>query len=314
MTSCEDELDRRLVVELTGPVDPRIAMFARLMVGTLQPVGVLFYGSGLRNFDPSGLFDFYVIVDGLGDWPASSLARFANRVLPPNVHYVALDVGGVTLRAKVALLTLEQFRKLSSPASPDTTIWARFCQPVRLVWVRDPDAADALLEVVRRCVMTASGWAALLGKGRQKAEEWWRTLFARTYAAELRVESSGRARVIMDGQQERFSALLPLAWRAAGISYAADGKDVLQPVLSERQRARALRRWRRIAARGRWLNVARLVKAAFTFRDGARYLEWKIERHSGLKLELSSFEARHPLICLPQLLWRARSVLRRGSL
>ena len=50
------------------------------------------------------------------------------------------------------------------------------------------------------------------------------------------------------------------------------------------------------------------TRERFTFSGGAEYLAWKIERHSGHKVELSDWQKRHPviagLVLLPQLLWR----------
>jgi hypothetical protein len=63
---------------------------------------------------------------------------------------------------------------------------------------------------------------------------------------------------------------------------------------------------RRIA--GKLWSAIRLVKAAFTFTGGADYLAWKIERHSGHRIELSDWQRRHPIIAglalLPRLLKR----------
>ena len=48
------------------------------------------------------------------------------------------------------------------------------------------------------------------------------------------------------------------------------------------------------------------MKAAFTFTGGIDYVAWKIERHSGQKVELSDWQKRHPIIAglllLPKLL------------
>ncbi|WP_367160293.1 hypothetical protein ABUE34_01665 [Kozakia baliensis] len=309
MIDPQEPLCRALIAELTTPTDPRVTRFVEGMVGAHRPLGVLFYGSGLREFDPSGILDFYIVLETLSDWPASPLERMANRFLPPNVRYVEQAIDGVTLRAKVAFIGIAQFEALTSPRALDTTIWARFCQPVRLAWVRDSAAADRLLGAVRQSVLTAAGWAAFLGTGSATPIAWWRALFSATYAAELRVEKPGRGKALMAGQEERFAALLPLAWEAAGLKFTREG-EALRPLLTSCQSARARKRWEKIARRGRWLNVARLLKGAFTFEGGASYLAWKIERHNGLKLNLSPFEAKHPLLCLPWLLWRARSVLR----
>lgn len=311
MTEADFALDHILISELTTPIDPRLHALVTQILGITRPLAVLFYGSGLRQFDPDGLFDFYIVLERLSDWPASPLALLGNRLLPPNVFYAEHEIDGKLLRAKVALLTLQQFRAGASPRSTDTTLWARFCQPARLVWVRSPDAADSLLSIIRTCVTTAAGWAARLEEGAHRPEQWWEALFRRSYRAELRVEKSGRGSVIMQGQSARYAALTRPAWQSAGVVF--DEKDgCLTPGLSKAQRLRALRRWDRMAHRGRWRNVARLIKAAFTFRNGAAYLAWKIERHSGFVLRLSSFEARHPLICLPRLLWRARKIFLSG--
>lgn len=305
-----DALDRFLSAELTQTSDPRITAFVAGMIGEYRPLGVIFYGSGLRKFDGDGLFDFYVIVDTFADWPQSPLARLANFWLPPNVRYVERRVGNEILRAKVAVMSSAQFRARALPSTFDTTIWARFAQPCRLVWVRDPDAADALLHSVRRCVMTAAGWAARLGTDPMDAAGWWESLFLATYRAELRAESAGRGKVIMEDQAERYASILPLAWAAQGLAFTRRGQT-LAPQLSTRKRRDGRRRWKRLAQTGRWLNAARLLKAAFTFDGGARYLAWKIQRHNGLDLRLTSFEAAHPILCLPVLLWRARSVFKR---
>ncbi|GBQ84452.1 hypothetical protein [Asaia krungthepensis] len=308
MTEAQDRIDACLIGELTAPVDPAIhALVAHILDGR-RPLAVLFYGSGLRQFDAEGLFDFYIVLRSLSDWPASTLARVANHVLPPNVFYAEHDIGGRRLRAKIAVITLSQFRAGASPRSQDTSLWARFCQPVRLVWVRDAEAADSILELVRQCVVTASGWAARLGEGSLPAAEWWQNLFARTYKAELRVERAGRGTTIMHGQETRYAALLQPAWALGGLESIETTGSVLTPRLGQGQRLRARERWDRMARRGRWRNIARLIKAAFTFKDGAAYLAWKIERHNGFRLALTPFEARHPLICLPVLLWRARRV------
>ena len=157
---------RTITGELTTPVPPILTAFIEKMVGTARPLGVLFYGSVVRALTTNddiaaealteGVLDFYVIVDRQSDWPRGWISRLANRLLPPNVEYHEHTIDGMTLRAKVAILSLDQFRRLTRPQSRDTTIWARFSQPVRLVWVRDESAADALQQRTIRAVCTAA--------------------------------------------------------------------------------------------------------------------------------------------------------------
>ncbi|GAA4483882.1 MULTISPECIES: hypothetical protein [Gluconacetobacter] len=297
---------RILTDELVRPVEPAVTAFVGELVGDAPVLGVLFYGSGLRQVDPEGILDFYVVLDRQADWPRSRAAREANALLPPNVEYHERTIDGRYVRAKVAILTVAQFRALTARGNLDTTIWARFCQPVRLVWVRDAAAADAILGCLIRAVAVAAWWAALLGPESGTAQAYWESLFRRTYAAELRVEGGDRPTTLLAGDLgARFDVLLPAAWAASGLSFVREG-DMLCPAVSTDARARAGRQWRIRADLGRPLNAARLFKAAFTFAGGARYIAWKVRRHSGFDLALTPFEARHPLICLPRLLWRLK--------
>jgi hypothetical protein len=50
--------------------------------------------------------------------------------------------------------------------------------------------------------------------------------------------------------------------------------------------------------------VFRLIKAAFTFAGGPSYILWKIERHSGVKHELTPWQRRHPILASTVLFWR----------
>jgi hypothetical protein len=55
---------------------------------------------------------------------------------------------------------------------------------------------------------------------------------------------------------------------------------------------------------GKLLSALRLFKAAFTFNQPLEYLLWKIERHSGLYIEPTRRQIRHPLIFAWPLLWK----------
>lgn len=294
-----------LADELVQPVAPFVTAFVTRLVGRARPLGVIFYGSVLRAPDPDGILDFYVIVEHLEDWASGHLAREANRILPPNVEYHEIPVEGRIIHAKVAILSMAQFRRMTGRATLDTTVWARFCQPVRLVWVRGPEAADAILACIIRAVAQAGRWAAALGPESGTADDFWLALFAHTYGAELRVENGRRPRTLLDGREQRYRDLLPDIWLADGLPFGRNGA-VLSPRLTPRLRHTMREGWWLRGRLGRVLNVSRLVKGAFTFEGGARYIAWKIQRHSGIELPLGPFSERHPLICLPYLLWKLR--------
>ena len=62
--------------------------------------------------------------------------------------------------------------------------------------------------------------------------------------------------------------------------------------------------WRRRQRVGKLLNFARLVRAAGTFEGAARYAAWKVERHTGVTVELTPWRERHPVLAAPGVLWR----------
>ncbi|GBR52954.1 hypothetical protein AA106555_1101 [Neokomagataea thailandica NBRC 106555] len=308
-----DRLEKYLVTELVTPVAPAVRAFAAHLVKDMStaPLGVVFYGSMLRKADPDGILDFYVVTETGRDVPGGMCARLANHFLPPNVFYAEYSYEGQAYRAKVAVLSRKQFAERTGPRSADTTLWARFCQPVRLVWVRDAEAADYILTLIARCVTTAAFWSGIFGAdiGSKPATAFWDALFAQTYGSELRVEASGRGKSLLQGAEGRFTTILPLAWQRAGLAFAREN-DSYSVVLSEKQTRRAVKHWHAIKRFGKVRNVLRLIKAAFTFKDGATYLAWKIQRHTGIDLALSSFEQKHPLLCLPRLVRRYRHARR----
>ena len=57
---------------------------------------------------------------------------------------------------------------------------------------------------------------------------------------------------------------------------------------------------------GKPLNFARLAKASTTFEGAARYAAWKIERHTGMPVEVTPFREKHPVLAAPGVLWSLR--------
>ncbi|RPI41065.1 MAG: hypothetical protein EHM59_20980 [Betaproteobacteria bacterium] len=291
-----------------GPVTAFAARLAA-RAGT-GAVAVLFYGSALRDESVDGLLDFYLLVDRARAWPGSCLATVANRVLPPNVGYAEEEIDGRLLRAKYAVMTLSQFRRATAESSLDTTLWTRFSQPCACVYARSRADLDDVLGAVCSATMTAAYWAAVLGPERGEPLAYWQALYSRTYELELRVESASRSESLLVRAPDRYARLLPAAWQAAGIAFDAESGS-LHPILAPQLRARALRAWTRRRRLGRPLNVLRLLKAALTFDHALDYVVWKVERHSGVRLDIAPWQRRFPLLAAPGLYYRLR---RRGLL
>ena len=67
--------------------------------------------------------------------------------------------------------------------------------------------------------------------------------------------------------------------------------------------------WKIRALQGKLLSLARLIKALFTFDGGLDYLAWKLERHSGVHVDIPEKVRRYPLIFIWGLFW---DLYRRG--
>jgi len=279
---------------LDHPVPPAIAEVAeRLAMEEPGTRAALFYGSNLRSGSLDGVLDFYLLTD-----------RPRERGLWPRVCYRETALGdGQSARAKVAVVTQETFARAAAGRLLDTTVWARFVQPVALAWVADDAARRAALASVAVAAETAGRLAAVLGPAEGLADDYWKALFRQTYAAELRVEKPGREATILAHAPDHYRTLLPLAWTAAGIAFEAEG-DRLRSRPSPALRKAVSRGWAVRRRAGRFLNVARLVRAAFTFDGAARYGAWKVERHTGVRVRLTPWAERHPILAAPRVFWQ----------
>ncbi|WP_347302780.1 hypothetical protein V5740_12365 [Croceibacterium sp. TMG7-5b_MA50] len=272
-------------------IRPEVAAFAAMLAAEEPAAGaVLFYGSNLRTGSLDGVLDFYVLTDGP-----------VERGLWPRVSYREWQHDGHDLRAKIATMHLATFQAAAAGRTLDTTIWARFVQPAALAWQRGDADAAAVTRALDSAAGTAGWLAAALGPERGREEDYWRALFRATYRAELRVEAPGREDTILATHRAHFSGLLPEAWTREGIAFDQEG-DMLIPYLSATRRTQARRWWARRRRMGKPLNVVRLIRAAATFDGAARYAVWKVERHTGVAVEVTPWRERHPLLSAPAML------------
>ena len=278
-----------------------VVAFARMLAAEAGAAAVLFYGSNLRTGSLEGVLDFYLLL------PGPQRER-----IWPRVSYREWTHGGIVLRAKIAALSLEQFARAAAGRSRDTTIWARFVQPSALVWSADDAARLQVWAAIAEAAKTAARLAAALGPNSGTAEEFWRALFRATYRAEFRIEKPGRENSILTADPAHFEGLLPLAWEAQGLEFTREG-TLLRPHLPESERRSLLRWWSLRRRAGKPLNILRLAKATTTFEGAASYGAWKLERHTGLTLEVTPFRKRHPLLAMPGAAWALWRARRRSS-
>ena len=265
---------------------------------------VLFYGSCLRRRTSEGVLDFYVLVDDYRACYGRGALAWSNALLPPNVFHLEVSTPQGELACKYAVLSLRDFARASSPNSIRPVVWARFCQPSLAIWTRDEPARQAVQEGCAASIRTALLRTLPIlpdtgGRQQLRSVDFWPTLFADTYASELRTENPRSIRGLYHAAPGRFDRALELGAE----SLAAEGALTLHREGTElivEHPPRSLARERRLR-RVRWpiaraLAITQLLKSAMTFGDWVPYALWKLERHTGTRIELSERQRRHPFL------------------
>jgi hypothetical protein len=296
-----------IVAETRRPTFAAANAFAQHLAESFGPsvAAVLFYGSCLRQSTDAGLMlDFYVLVDRMSDAIGNPVSATAGALLPPNVYYREMEFEGRILRAKVAVMSMARFMRDTGPQCFASSLWARFSQPAIILIARNDVVRGRIHDALAQALQTMIAAAQPLMLTRFTARELWVTALSATYGAELRPESAGKASELVDGDLVRYVAVTEAVLGAPSSDAHYANNANLAPGWASL--AWGLRR-----IQGKALNVLRLIKAAFTFQGGLDYAVWKIERHSGVKLDLTPAERASPIITGLKLLPR---LLKRGGL
>ena len=295
------------LIDVPAPAGARaLAQALRVRHGDTV-AAVLFYGSNFRRADDrEGLLDLYVLVDDCRAALGGRLSTLACRLLPPNVYYLELPHGGHAVRCKYALLELTAFGRYMT--ARQSYFWGRFGQASGVLYARDPAARQQVTQALAQAVLSLLGRALPLLPDQVDETAWWQTALAACYGAELRPERPGAVEALVRDLAPWRERLTPLAaQRLAGVNMQQDGYRLR---LGAGQRRAGRIGWVGRRLLGKTLNVARLLKAAFTFVGGVDYLLWKVERHSGVRVEPTPFLRRHPLLGIWGVAWR---LWRRGG-
>jgi hypothetical protein len=269
---------------------------------------ILFYGSCFRTADDSdGLVDLYVLVDDYRSAGKSRTQIVASRVLPPNVFYLELAFRDRVVRTKYAVLTLADFQRGTSTEWFHSYLWGRFSQPTGLVYARSSEVAQLVKAALAQAVITFLTRVVPQLNSRFTARELWYTGLTLSYRAELRSERQDNLVKLFDSAESYYEQLT----HAAMASVPYDVKIVEGPqgfsykaCIPLRVRSRNSSAWSLRRLQGKMLSVLRLSKAFFTFDNGLEYIQWKIERHSGVKTEWTPQLKKHPLLSVVVLCWR----------
>ena len=273
----------------------------------------LLYGSCLRSGDIyDGLLDLYLICDSYRAAYRNPWLTSANWMLPPNVFYAEVKLEDRTLRSKVTVISLRDFRRGCSSAWFESYIWGRFAQPTRIIYSRDHQTRETLEQSLLQAANTLLHNALPVLQTRGPVTELWEQALGLSYATELRTERSGRAAELALSAREFYAAVTRLLAPSLGFGFTVYDDGGQMSYRSEPtgvQRLSAQIAWSLRRGQGKLLSIARLVKALFTFEGGLDYIAWKLERHSGESIVIPDKVRRAPLIYLWGFFW---GLYRRG--
>ncbi len=278
---------------------------------------IILYGSCLHSYEiGDGVVDFYTVVDDYSNAYQEHYLRYFNAWLPPNVFYLEVSRQEKTFRAKYAVISIADFEK-GNQYWFHSYLWARFAQPVRLLYVRNEAIRQRVYYSLAHAVVAfLTPTISVLGPRVITVEEIWVRGLTLTYAAELRPEQESRAcqlaKLNLDDYIKLTEYALPsLVGILEKLPEEHQGQVHYRCLTDEAERRNSLRRWRLRRWQGRVLSVLRLIKATFTFRDCIDYAAWKIERHTGIRIEVTPKLRRHPVLWGYKVFWK---LLRRGVL
>ncbi len=268
---------------------------------------VLFYGSCLQTGNiHDGLSDLYLLVDDYRSAFKSRTLAFLNRLLPPNVFYLEVPFEGRVLRAKYAVLTLDDFRK-GTDRWFHSYLWGRFAQKCGIVYVTDELVAHQIHEALAYAVMTFISHTLPQMDTSFTARDLWAKGLSLSYRAELRTEQPDAAARLFDIDPDYYRELTGAALDAT--PFAVSVETDVTPSRYQMQIPAQVRRsnrlgWRIRALQGKILSALRLLKGLLSFKGGVDYIQWKIERHSGARVEVSPALRRLPPLALIVIFWR----------
>lgn len=269
---------------------------------------ILFYGSCLRrNDETEGIVDLYVLLDCYRSGYRNLALALANKALPPNVFYLEHPSGGGLVRAKYAVLSLRDFERGTSRRWFHSYLWGRFAQPVVLAYALNERIADDVRQALAQAVLTFISRVLPRISEHFAARDIWQQGLTLSYRAELRSERADKLIHLYESWEDYYEGATRAALGAMAFPVqAVPGMVPPRYHASIPASVRSLSRlaWAIRSVQGKVLSVLRLAKGLFTFQGGPEYIVWKIERHSGIKVELTARQRRYPLLALWQVVWR----------
>jgi hypothetical protein len=298
----------RLIAERLWHQEPLVDRYVEQLLeaqagGRSQVLAIILYGSCLsaETRKTGAFFDFFVIVDGYGDYFARTTHAMVGPVLPPSVFYTVFqpDHPQGALRCKYNVISRAQFIDETGAGASDIHTLGRFSKRVGLVYARDPASGRLVEERIETAMRTVMGHALTRLEGRFSFEELLLALLGISYEGEHRVKEASKVRALLDAERPYYEAAygaLADERLAGGELVAADDGGLELPGAGSPDQLAARRRTERFLSLSRLRGVCRWPKYLLTVDNWVEIVLDKLERHNGVKLELTPLQRRYPLL------------------
>lgn len=316
MTSYTEPPDRYLrvlqIIEAEQAVTPpprAVAMAEAIRAKHGDTVkAFVFYGSGLREADnPEKMLDYYVLTESYTSIHGAGPKALASFLIPPSVHYLeATDDHGLPMQSKYSIVSLSAFLRRASGRAREPMIWARFSQPCLIMACQSDEIRRDLVSTLAHAVIHFADQTRPLFAQPATPHAFWTRALAESYRTELRAERPvERAGEIVSRYEARYTAL-------GEAVFGPQDADGYLPIKRASRGAKRLTQvsWALRRIIGKPATALRVLKAAFTFDGGLDYVLHKLKSHSGVAIEVTPSQRRHPILWAPVLAWK---LWRRGA-
>ncbi len=305
-TPLTDQIRRHIL----QPVPPAIKTLSDALLANYGKAieAILFYGSCLRTGeDRGGLVDLYVLVDRYRAAEPRRILAVLNKLLPPNVFYIEVPYEDRVVRAKYAVLSFTDLTNGTSRRWFHSYIWGRFAQPVGLIYARNDQIVRRIQSALAQAVLTFIARVLPRVPSPFTARDLWRQGLRLSYRAELRAERPEKLVRLFEATPDYYENITRTALELLSFPVDIQQKDGAYrytTAISDRSRRISRVDWMVRFWQGKLLSILRLLKGLLTFRGGVNYILWKIERQSGVKIEVPPRLKRYPLVATCVIFWR----------
>jgi hypothetical protein len=274
-------------------------------------VAVFFFGSRLLGTSPDShsAFDLFVVVEDYRSFYRSFVARpdarrrhgaillaLLNRIWAPNL-FVLRPPRWAGAAAKCCVISERDLERALSERPPDHFCRGRLTQRIAIVHTRGPAEEERLRRYLAIARQASLRWVPLVLEAPFTVEEYCRRMLEVSYSREVRPEAGARFHEVLLAQNdylhETYGRILD-----EGVA-----EGLLERDGTRYRPARPGTRWEKLRCdlffrRSQARATLRWLKYAITFDDWPDYIARKVERRTGLAVELTERERRYPVLFL----------------